>query len=111
MNLQDKNQALLEAIDAELDKSVAALDAGTLSRLVQMRSRAVSRARGSKSENYLFPIAFATTACLLFAVISSIHGYPPEQDKIMENIELFSTTESLDFYEDLEFYEWLEEHA
>ena len=102
---------LIEAIRAELDKSADALDAHTLSRLNQARHRALTRqARFSwASGRWLLPAA--ATAAVAVLAFNLLTITPAEPETLLEDLELLSSVEDMDFYSELEFYEWLDQHA
>ena len=103
---------LIEAIKAELDKSAESLDAHTLSRLNQARHRALERrTRFSwKVNRWLLPAA-ATAAVAVLAFNLLTITPPAEPETLLEDLELLSSVEDMDFYGELEFYEWLDQHA
>lgn len=103
------------AVRQELDRSCAALDGPTLSRLNSIRHGVLERQQPRQTRALLLPFGGLVTACLL--VVSVILLQPatlPTQDvrgsePPLEDIELLTDTEELDFYEDYEFYQWLAE--
>ena len=94
-----------------LDESADALDANTLSKIRQIRAQAVEKAAG-KSFNWFGVMsgALATTCVIVFAVMVLIKTPTTMQSVPVDDLELISSSDSLELYEDLEFYEWLEEH-
>ena len=93
-----------------LDESVDALDANTLSRIRQIRAQAVDKAE-AHHVNWLGVMsgALATACVMVFAVMILLKSPTPMQTVPVDDLDLISSSESLELYEDLEFYEWLEE--
>ncbi|MCZ6526032.1 MAG: hypothetical protein O6928_05665 [Gammaproteobacteria bacterium] len=110
MSVQDKDQVLLKAIRQSLDQSSLDIDAETRSRLAQIRHQALRKASYKAFKPVLLPIAAIATACLVFAMVVFIPAKQIEHTNIVDDIELISSSESLQLYEDLEFYEWLEDY-
>lgn len=110
----DRHDPLVNAIRKELDRSCDALDGYTLSRLHRMRSAALARPQ-SRWKNLLLPFGGLVTACALVIAVSLSLRTPGlstegSGDAALEDIELLTANESLDFYEDYEFYQWLAEN-
>lgn len=98
-------------IKRELDESSDALDANTLSRIRQIRAMAVDKAEGRtvKNGSGLF-IGGLATACLMVLAIVVLMKSPTSIETVpVDDLELISSSDNLEFYEDLEFYEWLDE--
>lgn len=110
MSVQDKDQVLLKAIRQTLDQSSLDIDAETRSRLTQIRHQALQKVSHKAFKPVLLPIAAIATACLLFAMLVFIPATQTEQLNMVDDIDLMSSSESLQLYEDLEFYEWLEDY-
>ena len=94
----------------ELDHSCDALDGATLSRLNQIRHTALERK--VQKRNVLLPFGGFVTACVLVLAVSLNYqgALAPESESAnlpLEDLEILSAGESLDFYEDYEFYQWL----
>lgn len=107
---------LVSGIRQQLDQSCKALDGHTLSRLNRIRHTALERKQARKSRTLLLPFGWFVTACVLVLSVSLFRpGAVPEIDvpagaSALEDIEILTATESLDFYEDYEFYQWLAEN-
>ncbi len=106
---------LAARVARELDASVDALDAATLSRLNQARQRALAEvAYAPWRRRWIWPAAFAAAASVVMAVAWLPRGAvsPPLATPVasvqQEDLDLLATGDSLDMYEDLEFYAWLE---
>ena len=103
----------------ELDRSCAALDGHTLSRLNGIRHLALERfgqrtARWHRT--FMLPFGGLVTACMLVVTVTLLNPQPgavPEGQGFVppEEIDLITDVESLEFYEDYEFYQWLAENG
>ncbi len=107
--MSKENDKLENHTRQTLDNSVDELDAATLSRIRQVRARAMEKAEG-KSINWFGVTsgALATASVMVFAVIILMRSETLPQTVPVDDIELISSSESFEFYEDLEFYQWLE---
>ena len=97
-------------IKQELDDSLNSIDAATLSRVRQVRARALEKTE-KKSYNW-FGIAggaIATACVLMLVVMLSIKNEASVTPLTPEEIELISAMDEIEIYQDLEFYEWLAE--
>jgi hypothetical protein len=109
-----KEDELNTNIRQNLDESVDALDANTLSKIRQIRAQAVEKAEvrhvNWPPNRQGFLVGSLVTACIMvFAVIILLKSPTPMQTVPIDDIELISSADSLELFEDLEFYEWLEE--
>ena len=97
-------------ITQTLDESVDTLDANTLSRIRQIRARAVDKAE-IRLVNWsgVMSGALATACVMFFAVMILLQSPTPMQTVPLDDLEFISSSENLELFEDLEFYEWLEE--
>ena len=105
------NDKLEQQSRQALNASVEEIDAATLSRIRQVRARALEKA-GAKSFNW-FGIAtgaMATASVMVFAVMILLNNEPAVQPLPAEDIELITSLDELELYEDLEFYQWLAEY-
>jgi hypothetical protein len=105
--------AFLQRVKQELDRSCGALDGATQSRLNAMRHAALAEGQRKRRGLSLFlPFGGFVTACMLVvAVLLQGPALPgggvlPEAAPI-EDIDLLTASEDLDFYEEYEFYQWL----
>lgn len=107
---------LVAGIRQRLDQSCNALDGHTLSRLNRIRHAALERKQARKSRTLLLPFGGFVTACVLVLSVTLFRpGAVPEIDapagaSALEDLEILTATEGLDFYEDYEFYQWLAEN-
>jgi hypothetical protein len=107
MSNNDREEALLRRIKNSLDASSATLDAATCTRLRVARARALQH-QGTRHAWLLWPaggVALAATALLSWVLwFNGPATHPPAA---LEQLELLSSTESLELYTDLDFYQWL----
>jgi len=105
-------KAFLERVRKTLDQSEEGIDAATRSRLFQIRVDALERA-GRKSRFFLRWIGIpaaglaAAAALVLLLSISFKETHFPIMDQNIEDVEILSSAEGLEFFEDLDFYTWL----
>ena len=110
MNKDDQDKKFIDAVTKDIKKSVDDIDATTQSRLAQIREQALTgQAKHSVQQWQLLTGALATACIVMLAIILLIK---PEMDTAYteQDVEIFSATDGLDFYEDLEFYVWLDEY-
>jgi hypothetical protein len=109
-------EQFVAGVKRELDQSCRALDGQTLSRLNSIRHAALEQRRGRKPKAFLLPFGGLVTASVLVLSVSLLNngGAPglqnPAVDSPLEDIEILTSADSLDFYEDYEFYQWLAEN-
>jgi len=109
------DEALIHRIRAGLDEGIEHLDAATLSRLRQARSRAL---HGLARRRRLVWVRAAVAAGVLAVTALAVVRYAGVEHTTglplvaMEDVDILASGETPDFYEDLDFYTWLaEEHA
>ena len=121
MTAKDKQQSideqlLLSAAKSTLEDSVDALDAVTKERLVALRRQAVAAANTQPSSfhrlpSWLLPVGGLATAAAAVLVVMTLWTIQPDQKSapvaVLEDINLLTAPEGIEFYQDLEFYEWL----
>lgn len=104
---------LVNGIRQQLDRSCNALDGQTLSRLNRIRHAALER-KQSRSARMLLPFGGFVTACMLvLTVMVFTPGRAPDSDALaspLEDLDILTSSDSLDLYEDYEFYQWLAEN-
>ena len=104
MSEHDKDPFLTRSREL-LDESTEHLDAATLSRLRQARSRALEDTGRSKQWLYWVPAGAMAAGLLVFGIyINPL--VPPLPVMYQDPIEL-ETAESIDLMDDLEFVAWL----
>ena len=106
-------QLLLSAAKHTLDESVESLDQETLDRLAAIRLQALAAAssRKSRSSNWFMPAGGFVTAAALVAAVLLWTSQPAMEESapmaLIEDINLLTDSEEIDFYQNLEFYQWL----
>lgn len=106
MSVDDK---LEKNIRVELDRAADDIDAATLSRIRQIRARAIERTDAGVTNWFgVVSGALATTCVMLFAVMIMLNNEPVVTPLPAEDLEMISSLDELDLYQDLEFYQWLE---
>ncbi len=109
-NAQDTK--FLADVKQHLDQSCDALDARTLSRLNSIRHTALEHKQKRLSPLWLSFGGMVTATFLVFSLNLTSLQFPGSATDTapIEDIEILTTTESLDFYEEYEFYQWLAEN-
>jgi anti-sigma-K factor RskA len=111
----------LSAAKTTLDDKVDQLDPQTRARLAQIRQRAIqaaadrTSARSAKTTaRWLMPVGggVAVAAAIVVAVIlgpepALTPAQQPASMAVLEDINILTDSEEIEFYRDLEFYEWL----
>lgn len=114
-SLESDEQRLVAGIRQQLDRSCNALDGHTLSRLNRIRHAALER-KQTRSARMLLPFGGFVTACVLVLSVtlfrpgSASDADLPAGTAPLEDIEILTSSDSLDLYEDYEFYQWLAEN-
>lgn len=106
-----EDKKMLDAVSATLDKSCDSLDGYTLSRLNKIRHDALAQSRRRKA--MLGPFGGFVTASVLVFIVSLWYQNSAEilsPNSAIEDLEILTSSESLEFFEDFEFYQWLEEN-
>lgn len=117
LQAHENDEHLLSQVRLELDRSCAALDGHTVSRLNAMRHTVLEQ-KLRKRKPLLLPFGGLVTACVLVLTFTLFpgSGLVPESstatnstatDAPLEDIEILTSEENLEFYEDYEFYQWL----
>lgn len=106
-------QRLVDGVRKRMDQSCNALDGHTLSRLNRIRHAALER-KQARASRMLLPFGgFVTASVLVVSVMMFGPGRVPETEAVpsaLEDIEILTSSDSLDLYEDYEFYQWLAEN-
>lgn len=108
----------LTRVQRQLDQSCDRLDARTVSQLNSIRHAALEPRQKKFNPLWLSFGGMVTATFLIFSLnLTSLQlpgsvGLPVENEEAatLEDIEILTTTESLDFYEEYEFYQWLAEN-
>jgi hypothetical protein len=109
MTDQKTEQQFIDAVRHRFDQSVDQLDADTLSALNSIRNIAMESGGEKHCYLHLLPVgvmAAAAVAIIVFTLVKPDSSSP----FVTEDIEMFSSSEGIEFYENLEFYQWLEEY-
>ena len=103
---EDNTESFVNSLRGRFDESVDGLDGATLSRIRQIRTRALEKS-GACSRNYLpwVPVGALASICMAFVIYSLVPQKAVEEQTFIDEIDIIS---DLDLYENLEFYEWLE---
>ena len=113
-NFNNDEQAFLDSAREQLDRSCDRLDGKTQSRLNSIRHAAIEHGRRHPGRALLAPFGGLVTACVLVLVVSVFFQGAdtpvPDNRSTMEDLDILTSTESLEFFENLEFYQWLEEN-
>ena len=107
MTEKNQEQKFIDNVKSTFNESVNNIDGATLSRLTQLRHAAL-KAKHKYSLKWIFVPAGALATALLVYVL--VFNSPEKQMITADDIELISSSDSLEFYDDLEFYEWLDEY-
>jgi hypothetical protein len=113
MNLNEQEKNFLGKIRDLLNDGVENLDGQTKKRLEEVRNRALGAAGRRRWASFTRPrwimvggVATATMAALamVFWLHTSPGVFPAKQ---VEDFEIITSREHIDFYQDLDFYRWL----
>lgn len=104
----EKDNEWLESIREELDRGIEEIDAETQTKLALIRCQALAKKTSHSKPAFLLPATVAATACLVLALYVYLPKQQPKQNEMIDDLDVITTSESLDLFEDLEFYQWLE---
>ena len=102
---------LLRKVTRQLDDSVENLDAETLSKLKQARSKALLHVKDTPGRR-IQPIwgGMATASVAVVVAVLWLGGESPQMNTMgVGDLELLTSAESLELYEEYEFYQWLDD--
>lgn len=125
-----EDQVFLDKAKSVLDENVDDLDTDTLARLRQARQQALDSTSGKANTKWassaggqlvaatsratwILPaggLAVAATVAVLTVNVWTTKPIESEITVAFNDIDLLTSSESLEFYEELEFYAWLDEH-
>lgn len=107
--LTDEDKALMDGARKVLDQSAADVDEITAQRLRQIRRQALTQSPRSPRSAWHWSYAGAASAAVVVIAVVLWPG-PQQVDPLasLEDLELLSANEDIDFYEQVEFYQWLE---
>ena len=114
MNEQDKEKRFIANVKKALDLDTENLDAGTQSKLNQIRQKALDAGerKGFDIRQWFTRPVFgwAATACLIvFGLTLYLQDPANGTAPLLEDIDLLAAEDNLEFYDGLEFYAWLAE--
>lgn len=110
---QIDEQLLLSAAKQTLEDSVKNIDAETLERLsaIRLQTLAAASSRKTRGTSWLMPAGGFVTAAALVAAVMLWTAEPVVQETtpvaVIEDLNILTDSEEIDFYQDLEFYQWL----
>jgi len=113
MNAKDPEKLFLERVQGLLNDGTENLGSKTERRLQDIRGQALMDA-GEKRSRFLHPrrwvlvgsFATVTLAAAAFFFWLSLSPPPPPTGEI-EDLEIITSQERIDFYQNLDFYRWL----
>lgn len=106
MSQDEGEETLLRRVKSVLDAGSETLDAATCTRLRAARAHALQQ-RHARQPWLLWPAAGAALAAALLSWGLWFNAPAGHTPAALEQLELLSSTESLELYTDLEFYQWL----
>lgn len=106
MNLDERERKFIANAKSVLDKSVQDLDAQVRNRLRHARHRALE-ARPSHTTWVLAGGLAAASVAALAVTLWLVEPGVVEPIPDVQDLELLTAADNLEFYEDLEFYRWL----
>jgi len=114
-NMDAAEAEFLSRVQRQLNQSCEGLDARTVSRLSSIRHTALEHRQKRFSPLWLSFGGMITATFLIFSLNLTSLQLPvwtetADEAATLEDIEILTTTESLDFYEEYEFYQWLAEN-
>lgn len=108
MTASDNNQEFTSTVKQAFEASIKELDEDTVAGIVRCRRHALEQP-AARTAWFLLP-AGALAILALAAVLVFTISQQEVNGLYAEDLEMLSSSESLDFYEDLEFYQWLDEN-
>ncbi len=105
------NDKLEREINIALKQSADAIDAETLSRIRQARTRAIQQTEVKQVNWFGIMSGAVATACVMVFIVLLLTGNDPLMQAMpVEDIELVTVLDELELYENLEFFQWLDEY-
>ena len=125
--VNDSEESLVMAAQANLDDSIADLDPAVLARLNEARKSALAQNGLSKSTPGFWqqlaarfklpqmsaPISAFATACVLVTVATLFYRFPNQTVNELADTDvlLFASSDEIELYDNLEFYLWLADNG
>ena len=106
---ENNEQKFVDAIKTGFKQSVRDLDTNTLSKLMRLRRIALEGKLRKSFIRVFIPAGAAVAACLALLIYGLAVKSPVAPAVTADDIELISSSNSIDLYEELEFYQWLED--
>ena len=109
-------QLFLSAAKSTLENNVEQIDEQTQARLNAARRQAVEACSSKQTiaarfSNWILPVGGLATLGAALLVAVTLWTLPAEKEiepmAVLEDINLLTGSEDIDFYQELEFYEWL----
>lgn len=114
MNKEERENQLVERIRGFLDESAESLNPDLCRRLQEARLRALGAGEHRRPRFFFFPkwitvgsLATVATTVLVFFFWFNVPS-PEIPAKQVEDFEILTSKEQIDFYKDLDFFLWLD---
>ena len=107
MKENNRNQKFIDSVKSTFEESVHNIDGDALSRLTQIRHGVLERRQRYSLQWFIVPASVLATVLLVYVLV-----FDSSEKQVIsaDDIELISSSDSLEFYDELEFYEWLDEY-
>jgi hypothetical protein len=113
MNAKDPEKLFLEKVQDLLDQGTENLESQTERRLEDIRGQALTAA-GEKRSRFLLPrrwVLAGSFAMVTLAAVGLFLWLSPSTETLpageIEDLEIITSQEQIDFYQNLDFYGWL----
>lgn len=113
MNAKDPEELFLEKVQDFLDQGTENLGSQTERRLEEIRGQALITA-GEKRSSFLLPrrwVLAGSFAMVTLAAVGLFLWLSPSTETLpageIEDLEIITSQERIDFYQNLDFYRWL----
>ena len=103
VNTSDELQEKSKAILASSKNNIFSLN----KRIVFRREKILEKDR-EKRRNIMFSFAFLLIIALVSVLFLAFKPSVLQDNQLINNVELLTNNEGLDFYNDIEFYQWLD---
>lgn len=114
INADDRDERLIQQVKTDLDRSADALDNETINRLRQIRQAALRQTEPSTIFHRGWIPAGAFASALLVGLLTVSLWFeqsPSETYAVLEDVEMLSTVDDIEFFDEFEFYQWLNTDA
>ncbi|MGE5253553.1 MAG: hypothetical protein ACM3N7_06285 [Planctomycetaceae bacterium] len=112
MNVKDPEKLFLEKAQDLLDRGTENLGSWTERRLEEIRSQALMTA-GEKRTRFFSRRRWVLAGSFAMATLAAVFFFwpspspPPPPTGPIEDLEIITSPERIDFYQNLDFYRWL----